>query len=178
MRAMALAACLLCAGPFIAIPAGAASAESPVVPAAPAVHHMNGIDYVSGGIGVDQVAAMRGIAGRFNVHMHFVSESDGSSLSDVTVTLFDARRELVLLVMSEGPLLYLRLPPGDYRALVRSAGAIECRSVRVGPDGTGPSLMLRLPGDFPVAPAQTGTQRPPGDRRAQGVGTGGCYRGG
>jgi hypothetical protein len=177
MRAIALAACLLCAGSFVAIPAGAASAESPVVPAAPAVHHMNGIDYVSGGIGVNQVAAMRGIAGRFNVHLHFVNEADGSSLSDVTVTLFDARREIVLLVMSEGPLLYLRLPPGDYRALVRSAGAIECRSVRVRPDGTGPSLMLSLPGDFPVAPAQTGTQRQ-AMRRAQGVGTGGCYRGG
>lgn len=177
MRATALAACLLCPGLFVAIPAGAASPESPVVPAAPAVQHMNGIGYVSGGIGVDQVAVMRSIAGRFNVHMHFVNEADGSSLSDVTVTLFDARREIVLLVLSEGPLLYLRLPPGDYRALVRSAGAIECRTVRVRPDGTGPSLLLRLPGDSLVAPGRTGNPRQ-AMRRAEGGGTDGCYRGG
>lgn len=177
MRAIALTACLLCPGLFVAIPAGAASPESPVVPAAPAVQHMNGIDYVSGGIGVDQVAAMRSIAGRFNVHMHFVNEADGSSLSDVTVTLFDARREIVLLVLSEGPLLYLRLPPGDYRALVRSAGAIECRTVRVHPDDTGPSLLLRLPGDSLVAPGRTGNPRH-AMRRAEGAGTDGCYRGG
>ncbi|MBP0637436.1 hypothetical protein [Cupriavidus sp. AcVe19-6a] len=160
MRAIALAACLLCSGLFAVIPAGVASPTPPVMPSTPAVHHMNGIDYVSGGIGVDQVAAMQSMAGRFNVHMHFVNEADGSSLSDVTVTLFDAHREIVLLVLSEGPLLYLRLPPGDYRVLVRSGGAIESRSLRVRQDGRGPSLLLRLPGDGPVAPAPAAVSAP------------------
>ncbi|KAI3603141.1 hypothetical protein D8I24_2964 (plasmid) [Cupriavidus necator H850] len=152
MRAIALATCLLCPGVFAAMPTGADSAVPLAVPEAPAIHHMNGIDYVSGGIGVDQVAAMRSMAERFNVHMHFVNEADGSSLSDVTVTLFDARREILLLVLSEGPLLYLRLPPGNYRVVVSSAEAIESRSLRVRQDGRGPSLLLRLPGDRPYGP--------------------------
>ncbi|KAI3600637.1 hypothetical protein D8I24_4395 [Cupriavidus necator H850] len=146
MRAIALATCLPCPGVFAAMPTGADSAVPLAVPEAPAVHHMNGIDYVSGGIGVDQVAAIRTMAGRFNVHMHF------SSLSDVTVTLFDARREILMLVLSEGPLLYLRLPPGNYRVVVSSAEAIESRSLRVRQYGRGPSLLLRLPGDRPYGP--------------------------
>jgi len=154
MRAIALAACLLCPDFFGASSESAASPGSLVVAEAPAVRHMNGIDYVSGGIGLDQVKALRSIAGRFNVHLQFVNETDGSSLSDVTVTLFNAQREIVFSVLSEGPLLYLQLPPGEYRALVRSAGAIQCRTLRVRRDGIGPSLLLRLPGDA-VMPART-----------------------
>lgn len=176
MRAIALVAYLLCPTPFAAMPAGAASPPS-AVPTVPAVHHMNGIDYVSGGVGVEQVVVMHRFAGRFNVHMHFVNEADGSSLSDITVTLFDARREIVLLVLSEGPLLYLQLPPGDYRALVRSERAIECRTLRVRVNGSGPSLLLRLPGDAPIAPAPAGEQRQAVQHPA-GAGTHGCCRSG
>lgn len=147
MRVPPLLACLICAGILASASTMAASPESIATRGAPAIRHVNGIDYVSGGIGVEEMSAMRAIAGRFNVHMQFVNEVDGSSLADVTVTLFNARREIVLLVLSEGPLLYLQLPPGDYRALVRSGGAIDCRSVQVRADGRGPSLLLRLPGE-------------------------------
>lgn len=71
------------------------------------------------GLAAMKHAAMRRVASQFNVRMHFVDSTDSSALSDVTVTLFNARREIVLLVLSERPYLYMNLPPGNYRAVVR-----------------------------------------------------------
>lgn len=106
---------------------------------------LNGISYLSGGIGSDEAAAMRGMAKQFNVRMHFVDSTDNSSLSDVTVTLFNARREIILLVLSEGPYLYMNLPQGTYRALIRYGGVIVGQSITVTGSGAGIDLLLRFP---------------------------------
>lgn len=72
------------------------------------------IPYVMGGIGADDVARMRSLAPQFNVHLRFQDGADGAALADVKVVLLNARRERMLRVVSEGPLLYMRLPPGQY----------------------------------------------------------------
>lgn len=131
MRATAFTSGLLCLACLLG-GAGGLHAEQEAA-AAPQVRHQNGIAYVSGGVGRDEVASMRRMAQQFNVRMRFVDNADGSSLSDVSVTLFNARREIVLLVLSEGPLLYLKLAPGNYRALIRYGTTIESRSIQVKP---------------------------------------------
>ncbi|WER44689.1 hypothetical protein CupriaWKF_10060 [Cupriavidus sp. WKF15] len=112
---------------------------------------LNGISSVTGGIGSDEAAAMRRVARQFNVRMHFVDSTDSSALSDVTVTLFNARREIVLLVLSEGPHLYMNLPRGNYRAVVRYGGVIVSQSITVNGSSAGVDLLLR----FPTIPAGT-----------------------
>ncbi|SDD82552.1 hypothetical protein SAMN05216345_11764 [Cupriavidus sp. YR651] len=109
------------------------------------LRQLNDISYVTGGIGSDEAAAMRQVARQFNVRIHFVDSSDSSALSDVTVTLFNARREIVLLVLSEGPYLYMNLPRGNYRAVVRYGGILVSRSITVKGDSAGVDLLLRLP---------------------------------
>ncbi|TXI08040.1 MAG: hypothetical protein E6Q76_07715 [Rhizobium sp.] len=119
---------------------------------APALKQANGIGYLSGGIGRDEAGTMRGIASQFKVRMHFVDSTDGSALSDVSVTVFDARRNIVLQVVSEGPYLYLDPPPGAYRVLVRSGNVVSCHHFDVTSRGRATDLVLRLPAPAPAAP--------------------------
>lgn len=117
------------------------------------LRQLNGISYISGGVGLDEAATIRGMAQQFNVRMHFVDSNDNSALSDVTVTLFNARREIVLLVLSEGPYLYLNLPQGAYRAVIRYGGSIFSRSIAVTANSAVVDLLLR----FPAMPAGSDT---------------------
>jgi len=136
--------CLLAAA--AAMPPVYAATGEPPAGLPPQVRTLNGISYVSGGIGTDEAAAMRRMAGRFKVRMHFVDSTDGSALSDVSVTLFNERREIVLLVLSEGPYLFLDLPPGTYRAVVRYGPELSSHRIRVDAGKDGQDLLLRFPG--------------------------------
>ncbi|GAB7540608.1 hypothetical protein [Cupriavidus sp. 8B] len=78
------------------------------------VQEMNGITYVSGGIGDDEVKAIRSMAGRFNVRLGFYNAKGGEALSDVTVSVVDSNGKQRLRVVSSGPLLYMQLPAGAY----------------------------------------------------------------
>jgi len=132
----------------------------------PQVRTLNGISYVSGGIGTDEAAAMRRMAGRFKVRMHFVDSTDGSALSDVSVTLFNERREIVLLVLSEGPYLFLDLPPGTYRAVVRYGPGLSSHRIRVGAGKDGQDLLLRFPGSADKSVLIARPQRGAGSKAA------------
>lgn len=88
------------------------------------------IPYLSGGIGADDVARMRSLAPQFNVHLRFQDRSDGASLADVKVLLLNARHERVLRVVSEGPLLYMRVPPGQYYLAAVYQGIIQALAER------------------------------------------------
>ena len=79
-----------------------------------AIKESSGIEYVSGGIGVDEVARMRELSPRFNVHIRFQNPSDGSSLSDVKVIILNEQRVRLLHIITEGPLLYMKIRPGHY----------------------------------------------------------------
>jgi hypothetical protein len=125
------------------------------------LRQLNGISYISGGIGTDEAATVRGMAQQFNVRMHFIDSTDSSALSDVTVTLFNARREIVLLVLSEGPYLYMNLPRGAYRAVIRYGGSIVSKSIAVTGSSTGIDILFR----FPAIPAGSdGLIAQPGQR--------------
>ncbi|AOY95046.1 hypothetical protein BKK79_24815 [Cupriavidus sp. USMAA2-4] len=145
------------------VPAVGIAADAPAVQegGVPPLHHVNGITYVSGGIGSDEAAALRRIAPRFNVRMHFLDSGGDGSLSDVSVTLFNARREIVLLVLSEGPYLFFKLEPGTYRAVVRYGVTIESHGIEVKPGGRALDLQLRFPArnepaELLAAPPQAG----------------------
>ncbi|WP_296225681.1 hypothetical protein [Ralstonia sp. UBA689] len=73
-----------------------------------------GVTYVSGGVGQDEVEAMHRIARDYSVRLTFVGKG-GEYLSDIDTHIRTARGAAVLAVVSEGPLLYVRLPSGSYR---------------------------------------------------------------
>lgn len=73
-----------------------------------------GVTYISGGVGTDDVARMRELAPRFNVRIRFQNLSDGASLSDIKVIILNEKRINIMNIVTEGPLLYIKISPGRY----------------------------------------------------------------
>ncbi|QPS40334.1 hypothetical protein [Burkholderia oklahomensis] len=90
----------------------------------------NGIAYLTGGVGQDEVDAFRAAAPKYNLRVMFASRN-GEYLSDVDVTIRAASAQPVLIVHTTGPFLYARLPAGQYRIDAHYGGAEQRRSVRV-----------------------------------------------
>ncbi|MBB6593105.1 hypothetical protein LBW59_04195 [Ralstonia solanacearum] len=114
-------------------------------PAGPEIRYRDDIAYVSGGIGRDEVARMQAMAGRFNVRLRLVAARGGDALSDVAVSVVDARGRLRLRLVTAGPLLYLRLPPGVYRIHAEYRGAM--RTVAITARRRSADVVIRLPVD-------------------------------
>src|SRR5215510_16466163 len=103
--ALALAlACVVSASPVT----WAASAAS-----LPKEHHKGALRWMSGGIGKDQADAMRAIASRYNVRLVMAEARKPSAafLARVPVTISDAKGRVVLRTRTDGPFLFLHLPP-------------------------------------------------------------------
>lgn len=109
-----------------------------------------GIAYITGGVGEDEVAALRGIASRYSMRIQFASSS-GESLSDVGVQLRKIDGTLVFSATSNGPYLYAKIPPGSYRLIATSEGVERRRTVTVARRG-GVSVVLTWPA-VPSGPA-------------------------
>lgn len=97
--------------------------SSPVVSAAtePQVQSNGSVDYISGGIGKDEADALKQQSADYALTLEFASsrsaEGDmhpGAYLADVNVDIRDGQGRQMLSTTSEGPLLLVRLPPGDY----------------------------------------------------------------
>jgi hypothetical protein len=110
---------------FLACTSGAALAQSLAQPAS-----QNGISYVTGGVGEDEVQAFRTVAPRYNLRMTFALKT-GSYLSDVDVTITSATGQSVMTVHTEGPFLFVRLPAGRYRIGAQMRQITETRTIQV-----------------------------------------------
>lgn len=104
----AAAALLLATGPLLHAQILTAN------PKPPEVHQSAGVRYVSGGVGREALRQMQAIAGQFNVRLSFQDPSEDGLLSGVTVIVTNEKGERLLSLITEGPLLYLKLPRGRY----------------------------------------------------------------
>ena len=104
------------------------------------------ISWMSGGVGDEALQEMRKAAGTYNVHVLFTNRQ-GSYLADVpfAVTGRDGRK--VHSGVSDGPLLYLRLPAGAYRVSAEIDGVWQHRAVRVASAGRPAKLSFVARGD-------------------------------
>jgi hypothetical protein len=69
--------------------------------------------YISGGVGDDEIAAMKAVVNAYDLLISN-SEKDGSYTAGIDVTIRDGHGGVVLDAKNTGPLLYVKLPPGDY----------------------------------------------------------------
>ncbi|EFL49172.1 hypothetical protein DesfrDRAFT_4089 [Solidesulfovibrio fructosivorans JJ]] len=90
-----------------------------------------GIPYVSGGVGMDERAEMDAVAGQYNLRLEF-ARSDGAYLGDVRVAF---RGTASGDIVTDGPVLLLRLPAGSYTVTAVSGGVPETRQLVVGASG-------------------------------------------
>ncbi|AVX87075.1 MULTISPECIES: hypothetical protein [Pseudomonas] len=73
----------------------------------------NGINYLSGGIGLDESKAIQQTPG-YNLHMTCSVGMQNEYAANVDVTIEKASGQTVLTLNQAGPLVYVQLPPGKY----------------------------------------------------------------
>ena len=110
-----------------------------------------GIAYMTGGVGIGEREKMENWAENYNLKLSFAEEA-GVYLADVSVVVEDQRGKQLINMTSNGPWLYLQLPPGDYtvRATVNSETK-QSKNVHL-ENGTRVTRIMRwdLPQEFPI----------------------------
>lgn len=82
----------------------------------------DGIQYMTGGVGHDEVLAMRAHAKNFSLNLLFSEGAAGQAVTDVNVNIYDENTKLVFRVTHAKPLLYVNLPTGTYTILANYQG--------------------------------------------------------
>ena len=100
---------------------------------APAVARQGVIDFVSGGIGEDEMQWMRAQAADYNLRLTFAIKRSGQYLSGIEVRIEDAAGGQLFAATSDGPLLLANLPPGRYRVVATDRGARQIQQAVVRP---------------------------------------------
>lgn len=95
-----------------------------------------GIAYVSGGIGIEERAAMAARRAEFNLYLAFRRRGSGDLLADVSLQVLDRSRNIVLIAERVGPHVYVQLPPGTYHITANGHGMAQSRDVTVARRGT------------------------------------------
>lgn len=122
---------------------GAAHAQgAPGTPVATVQHSPGGVDYLSGGAGEEERAAMASRQAELPLKIE-LSAKGGEYIVADHLSVRTPQGEL-LMVRDAGPLLMLRLPPGTYTLEAAWKGQTERRTVRVG--GGAQTVEWRFPG--------------------------------
>lgn len=82
----------------------------------------NGIQYMTGGVGHDEVLAMRPYAKNFSLNLMFSEGQAGQAVTDINVNIYDENAKLIFRVKAAKPLLYVNLPVGTYTILANHQG--------------------------------------------------------
>ncbi len=91
----------------------------------------NGINYLSGGIGLDESKFIQQATG-YNLHMTFSTGTENKYVSDVDVVIQSAPGQSVLTLSQTGPLVYVQLPAGKYTVVATRNGEVLRDTADVG----------------------------------------------
>jgi hypothetical protein len=111
-----------------------APAADPGAPPPPRVHSVGGVEYINGGAGEEARADIAAQRAAFPLRIVF-SVSSGAYVVADRVELGNAQGK-VLGVDDAGPMLLVKVAPGDYMIDASYGGKTERRRVRVGRDAT------------------------------------------
>jgi hypothetical protein len=101
-------------------------------PAQPQQQQQNGINYISGGVGLDEQNAMHALRADYNLRLTFATKQTGAYRSDVQLDIADTKGNTVLSVANSGPMVFAKLPAGVYRISASAEGKTFKRSVKIG----------------------------------------------
>jgi hypothetical protein len=93
--------------------------------ALPAIHKSGAIEYLGGGVGSSEMAAIKKAAPQWPLLLEFAARDETGAAAyaaDVKVTIMDATGHPVLSTMVDGPIMLVRLTPGSYRIEAIQAG--------------------------------------------------------
>jgi hypothetical protein len=117
--------------------------------ATPVAQTQDGITYLSGGIGEGETTAMKEAASDYTLMLTFATKPTGSYLADVVVSIKDKSGSPVLESLTSGPILLVRLAPGQYRISAVSNGGTVDQTVDIGSEHP-----LRVTLSWPEQPGQ------------------------
>ena len=101
----------------------------------PPVQTYGSVSYVTGGIGLDESAALKAAEKNFALSLLFAQTRRGEYLADVKVSIKDRAGKTLLEAVSDGPFLLAQLPAGTYQVSAEYAGKALAKTVRVEPKG-------------------------------------------
>lgn len=99
----------------------------------PAVQKSGAVEYLTGGVGLDESTAIKSASGQWPLSLVFSVQADGRAqfASDVKLQIHDAKGALALDVTATGPYLLARLAPGSYSLRATLDGKTLERKVQV-----------------------------------------------
>lgn len=91
------------------------------------------VSYVSGGVGADDAAAFKAAESQYALALEFSQHAQPRDvyLAGVKVTLTDAKGNVVLDTVADGPFLLANLPAGAYTVQADSGGSVKRQTVHV-----------------------------------------------
>lgn len=120
----------------------------------PAVQHQGGIEYLSGGIGLEESTAIEAESRKWPLTLLFSARRWQRSVytADAKVSLRDSHGKLLLQTQADGPFLLLRLQPGTYAVQATLDGKpLQQRVVlKKGEPARVVFVWPEVPGDEPV----------------------------
>lgn len=96
----------------------------------PAVKQSGSIDYVTGGVGLDESHALKSAAPRWPLELLFAGPGS-DYLSDVHVDVTGGSGS-VFQATADGPYMLVKLPPGDYVVHASYKGQEKTQSIKIG----------------------------------------------
>ena len=114
-------------------PAGAQTADD-----LPPVSVQGGVPYLSGGVGSNEVAAIKAASSRYSLAVTMSASEEGHDvfLASVPVTVSDRGGTTLLDIVSDGPYLLADLPPGRYIIRARYRDQDKTATVNIVPGQT------------------------------------------
>lgn len=99
-------------------------------PGAGAAGEAEGVPHLSGGVGDEELAALRARKAEFNVQLLFAEKGSGSYVAGVKLDIRNAGGA-VLALDSAGPFVLAKLVPGRYWITAESGGKVQSRQFDV-----------------------------------------------
>lgn len=93
----------------------------------------SGIQYVTGGIGDGQQQALKAMQSQYNLRLTFARKGGGNYLADVKVSV--TGKGASFEGVAQGPMLFVKLPPGAYQVTAEYGGQRQSQAVTLGAQG-------------------------------------------
>ncbi|ARP81308.1 hypothetical protein CAL12_10960 [Bordetella genomosp. 8] len=99
----------------------------------PPVQQQGNVQFVTGGVGLDESTSMKAAEKDYSLSMVFAKRRDGQNdyTADVPVTITDSKGATVLQTTTGGPYLLVKLPPGTYKITATYDGKAMTRQATV-----------------------------------------------
>jgi hypothetical protein len=100
----------------------------------PPVQQQGDVTFLSGGIGLDESTAIKGVMHQYPLVLEFATSRSGANeyVADVAVQVSDSQGRTILSTTARGPFLLAALPNGRYSVTARHDGQTMRRNITIG----------------------------------------------